>query len=522
LRLLRLTQAKRIFIILAIVVLVLPLFACAKSEVSSTDGTNDYKIDLNSSKIGVTVGTVHDQILKEVAPNAQVEYFETTSDEAVALETGKIDTYANFESGFAPIKAEHPNFVIADAGIEKQYDSAFALPKGASDKDVYQKLNQYIVDISSDGTLQEIIDGWNNDINYHDIKEEVDALTGENGTLRLGVNTAEGAPYDYMYYGFPSGIDIDVIAHFCEEYGYKLEVTDLNFSGLLSSLAAGKIDLACSNILVTDERKENMDFTVPHLHDRLVFIVNAKDSVVSDAGLFERLADSFEKTFIREDRWKLFVDGLRVTLKISLMSIILGTIIGFLIYIPSRIAGQWLTDIIFGISWVVCGIPVVVLLMILYYAIFGGIDITGTWVAIICFTMVFAASEYYALYSTAAAVEKGQYEAARALGYDDGNSFVKVVFPQMMPVFFTYYAENVGVVLKGTAVVGYIAVMDITKVSDIIRARTFDAFFPLIASALIYLLLQVIIMYVIRAIKNRLDPKNRKQIKLLEGVNVHD
>ena len=182
----------------------------------------------------------------------------------------------------------------------------------------------------------------------------------------------------------------------------------------------------------------------------------------------------------------------------------------------NRIA-NWITGLF---VWLVQGMPVVVLLMILYYIIFGSLHISGTIVSIIGFTIIFGAWTFELVRSSTAAVDFGQTEAAYSLGYTDLQAFFKVVLPQALPLIMPAYKGNISALMKATSVVGYIAVQDLTKMADIVRSRTYDAFFPLIAVAVIYFILEALLTFIVNGIEPLLNPRLRRRQDVLKGVEL--
>ena len=135
------------------------------------------------------------------------------------------------------------------------------------------------------------------------------------------------------------------------------------------------------------------------------------------------------------------------------------------------------------------GTPVLVLLMLMYYVVMAPLDATGIVVAIITFAMNTAAYISEMLRTTIQGIDRGQTEAGLALGFTPRQTFFKIVLPQVIRAVLPVYQGEVVSLLKGTSIVGYIAVTDMTRASDLIRSRTFDAFFPLIVTAIIYFLM---------------------------------
>ena len=157
------------------------------------------------------------------------------------------------------------------------------------------------------------------------------------------------------------------------------------------------------------------------------------------------------------------------------------------------------------------GTPMVVLLMILYYVVFGKSGLASMWVAVIGFSLNFAAYVSEILRSGIESIDGGQREAALALGYSENQAFFKFIFPQAAVRQIPVYRGEIISLLKNTSIVGYIAIQDLTKMSDIIRSRTYEAFFPLIVTAVIYFILAWIIALVLKLVLKRLDPRMKKR-----------
>ena len=330
----------------------------------------------------------------------------------------------------------------------------------------------------------------------------------------MATNT-EVAPFVYIKDNAIVGYDIDWVVRFCEAYGYGLEIVNMNFESILPSLVSGASDLAVGEITITEERKQSIDFSVPVYDGGVVAIVKRAaegEAVASDEEtLWVSLKSSFERTFIREDRWKLVVDGIGVTVFISIMSAIFGTVLGFLICLM-RLSKNKIADAI-AITYIriLQGTPSVVLLMILFYVVFARTGLDGVWVAIIGFGMNFGAYVSEMMRTGIEAVDKGQMEAALALGYTKPRAFFKIVLPQAARHFLPVYQGEFISLVKMTSIVGYIAIQDLTKASDIIRSRTYEAFFPLITTAIIYFIIAWVLTRVLTAIQKRIDPRNRRK-----------
>ena len=304
----------------------------------------------------------------------------------------------------------------------------------------------------------------------------------------------------------------------------------MSTDSLVPAIQSGKADFVGSALSITPEREESVFFSEPYCVSDVVLVILKSGAVVEgeavaeneEGGFLGGLRTSFEKTFVREDRWKLFLKGLLTTLSITLLSILIGTLLGFLTFMLCRNGNRVANGIARVGMWLIQGMPTVVLLMIFYYIIFGTLAIGGTTVAIICFTLIFGTGVFALLKTGVGTVDLGQYEASYALGYSNRRTFFKVILPQALPhVVSTYKGEITGL-LKASSVVGYIAVQDLTKMGDIVRSRTYEAFFPLIAVAIIYFGLEGVFGFIVSRVSRVLNPKRRKKEDILKGVNISD
>ena len=160
--------------------------------------------------------------------------------------------------------------------------------------------------------------------------------------------------------------------------------------------------------------------------------------------------------------------------------------------------------------------------MILFYVVFGKISISGIMVAVIGFTLTFGATVFGLMKMGVGTVDRGQYEAAYALGHSNRRTFFRIILPQAIPhILPAYQAEIVGLI-KATAVVGYIAVQDLTRMGDIVRSRTYEAFFPLIAVTVIYFVMEGLLNIFVGWLRVKSDPKKRSKSRILKGVKTDD
>ena len=215
------------------------------------------------------------------------------------------------------------------------------------------------------------------------------------------------------------------------------------------------------------------------------------------------LSESFHNNLIAENRYQMILDGLQVTLIITLFAALLGTLLGGVVCWMRMNRRTWLQNIAKVYIELMRGTPVLVLLMLMYYVVMAPVDATGVVVAIVTFAMNTSAYISEMLRTTIQGIDKGQTEAGLALGYTQRQTFLRIVLPQVVRAVMPVYQGEVISLLKGTSIVGYIAVADMTRASDLIRSRTFDAFFPLIVTAVIYFLVAWLIGLLLKALVSR-------------------
>lgn len=219
--------------------------------------------------------------------------------------------------------------------------------------------------------------------------------------------------------------------------------------------------------------------------------------------MFSNVAESFSNNLIVEDRYRMILDGLQVTLLITLCAAVLGTLLGGLVCWMRMSRWKWLQQVARVYIDLMRGTPVLVLLMLMYYVVMAPVDATGIVVAIVTFAMNTAAYISEMLRTTIQGIDRGQTEAGLALGFTPRQTFLKIVLPQVVRAVMPVYQGEIISLLKGTSIVGYIAVADMTRASDLIRSRTFDAFFPLIVTAIIYFVMAWLIGMLLQSLVGR-------------------
>lgn len=496
--------------------------ACGGSPQQEGDGAITSLEELQSADIGVLSGSNHPVLVQQALPQVNLLYYNSRADQLNALKSGKIQALSVDEPAGRNMQAEDDSITMLPELLDAQ-SYAFCFKKNGEKEALCAELSEYLRSLKEAGTMEELQEKWLDQANLTELEmTDYRDLPPVNGTVHLGI--FQDPPFN-LYNGdleLYVGYETELMTLFCQEYGYALEITDMNVDALLPAVQSGKCDVACGCISVTEERKESILFSEPDYVGGTALMVLKADAGEGSGNFFSSVKSSFEKTFLREGRWKLFLEGIGTTLLITVLSAIFGTLLGFLVFLLCRKGNPVANGITKACVWLIQGMPVVVLLMVFYYIIFGAVKIPGTVVSVVAFTLVFGASVFAIIKTGVGTVDKGQTEGAYALGYTDRQTFYKVIFPQALPHMMPAYKGEITSLVKATAVVGYVAVQDLTKMGDIVRSRTYEAFFPLIAVAVIYFILAALLIFIVKRIEIRIDPKRRTREQILKGTERHD
>ena len=471
--------------------------------------------DLSGKTVAMLTGAPFEELVRSKAKDVgKFSFFNSTPDLIQALKTRKIDAFLMNNAISELLLNRNPDLALFPQNLQDGI-FGFAFAKGDSRRDAWQSARDAI----PQSEIQKAWEKWTG------ADESVKVLPvqdwpGNNGTIRAAVcDTLE--PMSYVgNENELKGFDLEVILMIARALDMKVEFTGMEFSAILAAVQSGKADIGAGSIIISEERAQAVDF-VEYYPAAFVLVVRDLGSAPEKSFLTD-LQASFEKTFIREDRWRLFADGVGTTMLITLLTVLFGTALGFAVFMLCRNGNPVANVVTRFFLWLVQGMPMVVLLMILYYVIFGSVAISGVVVAVIGFTLTFGASVLGLLRMGVGAVDKGQYEGAYALGFSNRRTFFEVILPQALPHVLPAYKGEIVSLIKATAIVGYIAVQDLTKMGDIVRSRTYEAFFPLIAVTVIYFVLEGLIGLLLSRINLNFNPKRRSRENILKGVKTDD
>lgn len=512
--------------------------------------------DFEEKGIATLTGSLYDDVLDRQFAHLEYYHYDDLTTELEALKKGDVEAVALDSPVAQMAAAQRPEEFAVFPEIISSDAYSMILKKGSGLTD---KVSAVIEELQADGTIDALIDKWlcgdetqmKIDWSSYDLSERV------NGTLRFafdGTNmpmlymrerwlirhdytmpeiaqaanpqdtitvgtTGLSEPYSFYEGTEPTGYDFELMKRFALWCDAKLVVEIYDWDGITPACVSGKADYIMSGLFETPERREVMAFSVPYTYVETVMVVADDVAKVSKEGFWNGVAESFEKTFIRENRYRLIVNGLLVTLEITVAAGIIGTILGFFLCLWLRCRGRALAMLAKGFCRLMEGIPSLVVLMIIYFVVFASVRIAPVTVGMISFSLIFAVAVAGILDTGIGTIDSGQWEAAQALGFGRWRTFVRIVMPQAVRQVLPIYRGEFVSMLKLTSIVGYISIEDLTKAGDIIRSRTYEAFFPLISTAVIYFLISALAAFLIGRVELGLDVKRRPR-RYPKGVDA--
>ena len=478
--------------IIRILVLFLCISTVCKAQDKGQSPTYRSLDDMSGKKVATLTGCYQEAILENDYPELEVMRIDNASDIVQALLTKRCEAII-LDDYFFYYYSHHINNIEV---LEKPLVTAqmgFCFNKGQN-VELREQFNAFLRQIKVNGTYDEIYERWIHNAHNAVMPDIELPLDGE--PIRIATNSIN-PPLVFLQNNKLVGFDIEIATRFAASLGRPIVWSDMNFSALIPALTSGKQDMAICGVGITAERQKAIDFSDPYFNSPTLIGIRKENSAgfvaenndTSENNFIENLKNSFRRNIIEENRYMMILDGLKVTAFISLLSCLLGTILGALICwmrmsrrkVLHHTAGVYIS--------LMRGTPILVLLMIMFYVVFAGTSIDAITVSIITFGLNFAAYVSEMFRSSIENVDKGQTEAGIALGFTPAKTFYYIVMPQAFKQVLPIYKGELISLVKMTSIVGYIAVQDLTKVGDIIRSRTFDAFFPLIMVAVLYFIL---------------------------------
>ncbi len=482
-----------------------------KKAETTTGNTITSVDDLIGKNIGVQLGTTGDTFATDYEKDgtANLERYTKAADAIQALNQNKIDCVIIDEQPALSFVAVNSNLAILEEEFAVE-EYALSIKKGRTE--LLDSINQALAKLKADGTIAKIA------TNYIGTDEEKGTMPYEKkdiartGKLVVATN-AEFPPYEYVSDNQIVGIDMDIMQAICDELGYDMEIENMAFDSILPAIQSGKADVGAAGMTVTEARKKNVDFSDSYTTSKQVIIINKGTSAVSDGGNEKTKTLSFteklRQNFIDDNRWQYILTGLGNTILITILAIVIGLIIGTLVAVVRTVHDQQgklkiLNFICKLYLAVIRGTPAMIQLLIIYYVIFASVNVNKILVAVVAFGLNSGAYVAEVIRSGINAVDKGQFEAGRCLGLNYRQTMSNIIMPQAFKNMLPALCNEFISLLKETAISGYIGLQDLTKGGDIIRSQTFEAFIPLVAVALIYLVIVLLLSYGVGRLERRL------------------
>ena len=471
------TKLKHLLILAA-----LALTACAgKQEEVAIHGD----ADLSGHKIGTIAGSVYDFQLSP-RKDVSLSLYSSVSDCTEAVKSGKVDAIVVDEICFSRASLIRTGLKKAFRQDES-FPTSFAFRK--EDTALIDSFNQFLRETKESGVMDQMLNYWfeSEELRPEEFPQVETYTTGE--PLRYA-NCETIAPLACLSDGEWNGFEIELARRFAAYLKRPIQIELFEFASMIVSLQLGKTDMIGGSIFVTEERQQQVTFGDPYYNVHpAYYIKDVQAAKAKKQPLHMRLANAFRQNFIVEKRWQMITDGLLTTLHITFWSILLGSLLGILLCMMALSHRKSLRSFVGLYDAFMHGIPMLVLLLIMFYVVLARTGWDGRTIAIAAFALNFASASGGVFRTAVESVPRGQTEAGLALGFTRLRTFLNIVLPQAIRVGLPLYKGECISLLKGTSIVGYIAVIDVTRASDLVRSRTFDAFMPLLAVTILYFVL---------------------------------
>lgn len=456
-------KQKRWSIFILAILICLSVAGCGKDDDSKPLAVESVE-DLAGTTIGVQIGTtgaIYAEDFVAENPGTEVIRYNKGADAVQALKQQKIDAVLIDEQPALAFVEKNNELTISD---EEFAVEEYAIGIAKENTELLYQINDALEAIKVNGTMDEIVANYIGDEKGEHPYESPEGLTLGNGTLTMATNVAF-PPYEYYEDKTAVGIDIDMMQAIADYLNMDLVVSDMEFDSVIMAVQSGKADVAAAGLTVTEDRLKNISFSESYTTAKQVIIYNNGEKAEKMS-----LADKIYQTFIEKNRWQYIPKGLANTLLITVFR----------------------------------GTPMVVQLLIMYYVVFAQTAVNPLIAAVIAFGLNSGAYLSEAIRSGIMAIEIGQFEAGRSMGFNYHETVRYIIMPQAIKVSLPAIFNEYIALLKESSIVGYIGLMDLTKAGDIIRSNTYEALVPLVSVALVYLALVMIMTSFVSRLERRL------------------
>lgn len=502
-------SAKRLLILCLMILGMLGLSSCGSSDIPPNRVfTTD---DLEGKVIGVQLGTTGDIYAADLEAGenttTRVERYNKGADAVSSLKQGKIDCVIIDEQPAKAFVRQNPELRI----LEEEFTlEEYAAVIAKENTDLLISVNQALDELRKDGTLKKIIDNYIPDEETGEkipFTYEQKVKTGDK--LVMATN-AQFPPYEFYEDGSIVGIDVEIGRAIADRVGRVLVIDDIEFDAIISSVSSGKADIGLAGFTVTDERRQQINFSDPYTTSKQVILVRDDEAIKESQSFGTKLYNNF----VKEGRWKFLAQGLLNTIIITILAILIGVIMGFLMALV-RVAHdkngnhKILNFFVKLYVTVIRGTPMMIQLLIIYYVIFSSVDVSKLLVAIVAFGLNSSAYLCEVIRSGIMSIDEGQFEAAKSLGLGYQVMMKSIILPQALKNVLPAIGNEFIALLKETSIAGYIGLQDLTRGGDIIRSLTYEPYLPLITVAIVYLVLVLLLTSLVSWMERRLKKNER-------------
>ncbi|MCL2062963.1 MAG: ABC transporter permease subunit [Candidatus Cloacimonetes bacterium] len=462
--------------------------------------------DFFGKRIGVTFGTNFDSITTNVIQGIPV-YYNDFNSALTDIIAGRLNGYMlNYTVASMLETVASSSFEIIELMPTEMFITQVAAI--SKNKDLLDRFNLFLENITTDGTLNEIQRTWMFSMPKPDIRLTESSSRGENGVLRV---VTSGATLPFSFYNEdnePVGFSLEIAKRFADHENMSIDFVHTNLSRIFRYIEDDNADMGFDLFQIPEEQTSNILYSDPF------FLCNAsivafRDAPDQNVNYFSKacswIQTGIQKNLITDNRWRLLLDGFKITMFITILAQIFGTILGSFICFLMVKKNKFLRTIGNLYHEIICRIPKVVLLLVAYYILFNKTSLSNVMIAVFAFTMIASSNIARVFRNSFYNINVMEKEAAKTLGFTNIQTFIYITLPQLIQQSIVAYTKDFIELLKTTAIVGYIAIQDLTRAGEIIRSRTFDAFFPLLVVTLIYMLVITISIFIFKILAMKIN-----------------
>ncbi|HPQ56635.1 MAG TPA: ABC transporter permease subunit, partial [Bacteroidales bacterium] len=400
---------------------------------------SEKKVSSGPKSLAVLLGSSHESYARKHYADDRLLQYQTVPDLLLALKQGKTDAAFFAREMFRHVGPDNPEIGILA-------DDVFFEPLGIifqpGNETLRLQFNDFLKEIRQNGIYDDMVQRWIDDAGttMPEIPQH-----GENGEFPVAIVGNIGLPFISLIDGQLAGFDIEMMKRFASHLGKRFVPVDMPFNSLLMAVSSGRVMAGASCIMITEERARQVAFSDPYYETGVCIIalnsyINKEhaaefippESPGDKTGFFSGIKKSFHNNLVLEDRYKLVLDGLKVTVIISILAAILGTILGGAVCSMRMSASRFISSFAKVYIAFFRGTPVLVLLMIIFYVVFASVHISPVLVAVIAFGLNFAAYAAEIFRTSINSIGKGQKEAGIAGGFTRTQTFTHIILPQAM------------------------------------------------------------------------------------------